>query len=643
MAVLGIDLGTTNSLAAYWADGAAHLVTDERGQSLFPSVVSYVGEEGLAVGPEAKERILTHRRDTACSFKRFMGTDKKYRLGNRDYTPMELSAMVLERIRRNAEYFLKEEIEEAIITVPAYFNDKQRSDTKKAAKIAGLHVERLINEPSAAALAYRTKYGEEDATLLVFDFGGGTLDLSYVECFDNIIEIVAVAGDNYLGGDDIDRLIAEYFCRENGLSADGPTGHIEVGSNSSPNVLTVAEYAALLQCAEAAKCRLEQEPEVELALEIGGKLRRARLDNNILFQICMPLFSKIKKLFIHILNDAEARVSDLDDLIMVGGSSRLTVVQRFLTELLGKEPIVLGETDKVVAMGAGVYAGIRTRREDIRDMLLTDVCPFTLGVETWHAKRDLQGYLLPMIERNSTLPASRCKRLVTMNDYQNAITVRIYQGEEYYAKDNLFLGEVSIPVYPKPAGEEWVDVYFTYDINGILYVEVANSQNMRSHILLSNQELGRAELEQYRKEMQKLMLPPIQQEENKKILAALAAYYENSTGGRREQIGSFINWFAGSLQSGRLHLITRAVEEAKRQLALLESFRDQEEELLFDGELKLRLEEEAEEFSEETGDFEPDVPAEQSDDSESEAFTEKMKDSEPRASAEKTDNFEPDA
>ena len=567
MAVLGIDLGTTNSLAAYWQDGKVHLISDEHGEVLFPSVVSFIEKEGLVAGYEAKERVLTHRADTVCSFKRFMGTDKLYRLGEKNYTPMELSAMILERIRKNAEYFLSEEIEEAIITVPAYFNDKQRNDTKKAAKIAGLNVERLINEPSAAALAYRMECGERDATLLVFDFGGGTLDLSYVECFDNIIEIVAVAGDNYLGGDDIDRLIAEYFCRENKIQP------------------SIAEYAALVSSAEAAKCRLGQEREVEIVQNVSGKDYRAKLTDDILFEICMPLFTKIKKLFLHILKDAGARISDLTDLVMVGGSSRLGVVQRFLTELLGKRPVVLGETDKVVAMGAGVYAGIRTRKEDIRDMLLTDVCPFTLGVEVWRKNGD-ENALLPMIERNSTLPMSTHEHLVTVHDYQSEIRVGIYQGEEYYAKDNLFLGEVTIPVYPKPAGQEGVDVYFTYDINGILYVEVVNSQNVREHILLSGQELSLEELARYQQGMKELMLPPILREENQKLLAELEKYYENSVGVKREQIGWFINWFVGGLQSRRLHVVTRTVETAKAQLAAWRERDECAEEELFDGELK---------------------------------------------------------
>lgn len=592
MAVLGIDLGTTNSLAAYWEDGKVHLVTDEHGEALFPSVVGYIEGEGLVAGAEAKERILTHREDTVCSFKRFMGTAKKYHLGGSLYTPMELSAMVLERIRRNAEYFLKEEIEEAIITVPAYFNDKQRSDTKKAAKIAGLKVERLINEPSAAALAYRMESGREDATLLVFDFGGGTLDLSYVECFDNIIEIVAVAGDNYLGGDDIDRLIAKYFCRENGLILkDLPEGKGEEPekTDNAGICLSVSEYAALISCAEAAKCRLLQEDEVEISVEVCGKEYSVELTDDILFDICMPLFAKIKKLFLHLLKDAGAHVSNLTDLVMVGGSSRLGVVKRFLTELLGKEPVVLGETDKVVAMGAGVYAGIRTRKEDIRDMLLTDVCPFTLGVEVWRRRGDGQNVLLPMIERNSTLPMSTHEHLVTVHDYQSEIRVGIYQGEEYYAKDNLFLGEVLIPVCPKPAGQEGVDVYFTYDINGILYVEVVNSQNVREHILLSGQELSQEELLECKQQMKQLLLPPIMREENQKLLAELEEYYGQNVGVRREQIGWFIDWFVEKLQSKRRYAVTKAVETARNQLASWKEGDIRAEEELFDGELKQQL------------------------------------------------------
>ncbi len=561
MSVIGIDLGTTNSLAAYWADGRVHFVPDENGNRMVPSAAVYLEGEGIVVGRKAKEHLLNGG-EGAASFKRFMGTKKEYMLGGKAYTPMELSAMVLHKLKEQAERILPE-IEEAVITVPAYFNDKQRSDTKKAAQIAGLKVERLINEPSAAALAYRMQYGSGDKSLLIFDFGGGTLDLSCVECFDNVIEITAVAGDNYLGGDDIDHLIAEYDCTRRGLDYGrlGPK-----------------EQAALLKQAEAAKCCLGGTTDDGLSLT-----------EEQLFEICMPLFTKMKELFLHILEDAGLRVSDLDDLIMVGGSSRLPVVKRFLTELLGKEPVVLGDTDMVVALGAGIYTGIRRRDAEIRDILLTDVCPFTLGVETFRRQGEKKGYLLPMIERNSTLPASRRERLVTLYDYQTAVTVKIYQGEEYFARDNIYLGEVTAQVAPKKAGKEWIDVYFTYDINGILHVEIVNSKGEHNQILLANQTLGEAELERHKKEIEALMTPPLEQDKNRKLLERASAYYEQSTGARRERLGALIHWFVAGMNSGRLYRIRRAAEEMERQLALLEEADERREDLLFDGDLKWDL------------------------------------------------------
>ncbi len=561
MSVIGIDLGTTNSLAAYWADGRVHFIPDENGNRMVPSAAVYLEGEGIVVGRKAKEYLLNGG-EGAASFKRFMGTKKEYMLGGKAYTPMELSAMVLHKLKEQAERILPE-IEEAVITVPAYFNDKQRSDTKKAAQIAGLKVERLINEPSAAALAYRMQYGSGDKSLLIFDFGGGTLDLSCVECFDNVIEITAVAGDNYLGGDDIDHLIAEYDCTRRGLDYGrlGPK-----------------EQAALLKQAEAAKCCLGGTTDDGLSLT-----------EEQLFEICMPLFTKMKELFLHILEDAGLRVSDLDDLIMVGGSSRLPVVKRFLTELLGKEPVVLGDTDMVVALGAGIYTGIRRRDAEIRDILLTDVCPFTLGVETFRRQGEKKGYLLPMIERNSTLPASRRERLVTLYDYQTAVTVKIYQGEEYFARDNIYLGEVTAQVAPKKAGKEWIDVYFTYDINGILHVEIVNSKGEHNQILLANQTLGEAELERHKKEIEALMTPPLEQDKNRKLLERASAYYEQSTGARRERLGALIHWFVAGMNSGRLYRIRRAAEEMERQLALLEEADERREDLLFDGDLKWDL------------------------------------------------------
>lgn len=585
MAVIGIDLGTTNSLAAYWKDNQVQFIPDASGNILMPSAVGCIQtDEGqkFLVGREAGELFLSQEGETVWSFKRFMGTKKTYRLGERDYTAMELSAMVLKKMKIYAESFLGEAVEEAMITVPAYFNDKQRSDTKKAAQIAGLKADRLINEPSAAALAYRMGQGEGEKSLLIFDFGGGTLDLSYVECFDNVIEITAVAGDNALGGDDIDQIMAEYFCRQN---------HLEWAA------LDRKQKAALLAQMERAKRELEEKETVTVRLkpdEFGEKQYCAVFNEDLLFELCMPLFAKIRKLFLHILEDAKSSVAQLDDLIMVGGSSRLSVVKRFLTELLGKEPVVLGDTDRVVAMGAGVYTGIRSREEDIRDVLLTDVCPFTLGVESFRRQGDKNGYLLPMIERNSTLPAFRCERLVTLYDYQTKVTVKIYQGEEYFARDNLYLGEVTVNVEPKKAGKEWIDVYFSYDINGILHVEVVNSRQERSQILLANQQLTPAEVERYKKNLEAFMVPPMEQERNKQLYEKAREYYEKSSGEKREWLGALIGWFIAGVNSNRLHTVKKVVEDMERQLKDLEEEDEKKEDWLFNGELKTKQRLEAE-------------------------------------------------
>lgn len=573
MAIIGIDLGTTNSLAAYWKDEQVHFIPDSSGRYLLPSAVGCMrfGDGWkLLAGHEAKRMFSLGEGSRVLSFKRFMGTQKTYKLGETNYTAMELSAVILKEIKEYAEAFLGEPVEEAIITVPAYFHDKQRSDTKKAAQIAGLKVDRLINEPSAAALAYRMKQSEGDKRLLVFDFGGGTLDLSCVECFDNVIEIIAVAGDNGLGGDDIDRLMAEHFCRSNHLEWEA---------------LALSLQASLLVQTEQAKRKLESQQKTAVSLTVEEKMYTAEFDEELLFVLCMPLFSKIKALFLHILEDAGSSVADLDDLIMVGGSSRLSVVRRFLTELLGKEPVVLEDTDLVVAMGAGVYTGIRSRKEEIRDILLTDVCPFTLGVESFRRQGDNQGYLLPMIERNSTLPAFRRERLVTLYDYQTKVTVKIYQGEEYFAKDNVYLGEVTAKVEPKKAGKSWIDVYFSYDINGILHVEVVNAKQERSQILLANQQLSPAEVEQYKKNLEALMVPPLEQENHKKLLEKARGYYEQSTGEKRAKIGASMDWFIAGISSNHRYKVKKAVEEMEKQLEELKKEEENREKWLFNGEL----------------------------------------------------------
>lgn len=574
MAVIGIDLGTTNSLAAYWKDGSVHLIPNSTGEYLTPSIVSYSREEQkLVAGTPAKGRLLSHSEDTRTSFKRFMGTEKTFYLGNRHYTARELSAVVLKKIKQDAEAYLGEEIQEAIVTVPAYFNDKQRSDTKKAAQLAGLCVKRLINEPSAAALAYSFNTQKEEMTILVFDFGGGTLDLSLVECFDNVVEIVGVVGDNHLGGDDIDFCIAQWFCTKQGWKYDQ---------------LDSRQQQLLLKKCELAKRKFTEKKEVQI--EINEK--HETLTDEILFEICMPLFLRIKTLFLRVLKDCRYSVSDIDEIIMTGGSSKLPILQTFLTELLGKEPLVSKEPDTVIAAGAGVYAGIRERNADIRDMVLTDVCPFTLGIDIMHALDDKTLYLLPIIERNATLPAKRFTTLVNAWDYQSEMKIHIYQGEKYRADENLLLGELSIAISPRPVGQSKVTLCFMYDLNGILQVEAMNEAGQKKKLLLSNSDLTEEELANMMQDMPPLMQTEEQQFQIQQQKNRIKSYYEQAVLTEREQMFLFISWYEREIDSGKQYRIRHAIKEMENYLEQLELYMNQLDAILFNGALKYQSEEE---------------------------------------------------
>lgn len=567
MAIIGIDLGTTNSLVSYWKDGKIQLLKGSDGKNMFSSAVHFMND-GILVGNEAKDKLYSDSEHTVASFKCFMGSEKTYNITGREYTPAVLSSMVLKLLKDHVEAELGEEVEEAIITVPAYFNDCQRNDTKKAAQLAGLKVERLINEPSAAALYYMYhKYGNridqmEDLNLLVFDFGGGTLDLSYVECFENIVEIVAVAGNNHLGGDDIDRCIMDYLSKEKGMKQSG----------------------SLLKEIRKAK----EELSTDSVMEVGGMT----ITQDQLFEICLPLFQKIKAVVIRVLEDAGIPISEVDDFILVGGSSNLSIVQRFLKELTGKTPFKLNDCDEVVALGAGLYAGIRARQEGIQDIIMTDVCPFTLGTDCVHDKEDKRAYLLPVIKRNSTLPCTVTKRLYTVCDFQTALQVGIYQGEEYYAEENLSLGKISINVNPKPAGEAYADVSFTYDINGILNVHVKNEDGVQKNMLIRNKTLSDYEIAHYQQEMEKILsvTSPYSCEDMDRIRNELEHIYAECTESDRYAVGNAISYFERILESGRVKRIRKAYEEMNSFITAYKQKEDIKENYIFD--LRNMLEEE---------------------------------------------------
>ena len=529
--ILGIDLGTTNSLAAVWQEGKSVLIPNSFGEYLTPSVVSFGEESMVYVGKTAKERLVSHPDQSVAVFKRFMGTDKKYKVNGKKYRPEELSAFVLRKLKEDAQLYLGEMIEEAVVSVPAYFNDKARKATKNAGELAGLKVERIINEPSAAALACRGGESKEDETFFVFDFGGGTLDVSLVDCFDNIVEIIAVSGDNHLGGSDFDEEIARQFCREHGLEFDG---------------ISSQRRRIILESANRAKCGLSEKKDIVMKVTDGDFKGQMDLDNKKLIKASASLFQRISVPVKKVLNDGKKNMLDISKAVLVGGSCKMPAVQQYLRHMMGGYHLTVMDPDYMVALGTGIYAGIKERREDIKDLLLTDICPFTLGTGIFNegdAKRTLMSTI---IERNSVLPCSRRAHFQTVFDYQKHVAVGIYQGEEYYADNNIHLGEVKVDVLPALKGKETITVDYTYDINGILIVDVevdSTGEKKRQVITTGEDNIPPEEMGRRIAELEKMTFHPADQEENQMVTAWGERLYAQTTGVLRDEIGKRLDHF----------------------------------------------------------------------------------------------------
>ena len=557
MALLGIDLGTSNSLAALWKEGQAQLVPNALGELLTPSAVSLDDDGSVLVGQAAKERLVSAPEQSVTGFKRFMGTDKSWTLAGRRFLPEELSALVLRKLREDAEAWLGESISEAVVSVPAYFNDSQRAATKRAGLLAGLKVERLINEPSAAALACRMHDPEGDNTAVVFDFGGGTLDVSVVESFENVISITAVCGDNRLGGSDFDHEIALRFCEKNQLFFEQ---------------LTPQERAALLRQAELCKRQLSSQKEVLLQVpNLDGSLS---LNNQQLIDLCSPLFQRMATPLRRALADSRTPLEAVDSFILAGGSCKMPVVQGFLRHLLQRELDQPLSPDTVVALGAGVYSGIKERNPAIRDLVLTDLCPFTLGTGITSGEANGPLRLSPIIERNSVLPTSKTQNYYTISDMQSRLIVDVYQGEERLCKDNLKLGELEVPVPARPAGEEGVAVRFTYDLNGILEVEttvLSSGETWCKVFLGQGSDMSQEEAQKRLQELAALKIHPREREENRTLLAWAERLYAETLGPERERIAAMYDRFQTVLASQEDWRIHRARPDFALFLEQMES------------------------------------------------------------------------
>ena len=547
MAIIGIDLGTTNSLAAVWRNGKSELIPNSLGEYLTPSVVSVDGDGAILVGAAARDRLISHPERTAAGFKRSMGTSRRYELGGRFFTAEDLSSFVLRRLREDAEAYLGEAVEEAVVSVPAYFAEAQRSATKRAGALAGLTVERLVNEPSAAAVAGRIGEGDEDKVCLVFDFGGGTLDVSLVERFENVVSVTAVSGDNYLGGRDFDELIARGFCQDCQLDFDN---------------LSRQRQEALVRQAETCKMALTTQEPVIMAVsddEISASLALTHewviRKSGTLFQ---RMLAPVRKVFL----DAGVGAGELDELVMVGGSSHMPAVRRYIAKALGLEPASGARPDTAIAIGAGICSGMKARSQDLRELVLTDVCPFTLGINIMNHAEVEKDLMSPIIERNSVLPTSKEGTYYTARDGQRALDVKIYQGEQRYCADNTYLGHVEIAVPPAPRGEQYVKVRFTYDINGLLEVDVVGKDGQSGRLVLQGSGMTEAEVEKRLKELESLKMHPREQEGPRTLIARGQRLYAMTVGQLRDQVAYMLDWYQMQLSTQEQLRIAKASRRA---------------------------------------------------------------------------------
>ncbi len=456
--IVGIDLGTTNSLIAYFGEDGAKIIPNRLGKHLTPSVVSVDGDGNVYVGETARERMSLYPDSVAQAFKRSMGTEREYILSGKHYRPEELSSLVLRALKEDAEAYLGEEVTEAVISVPAYFDDKRRKATKRAGELAGLKVERMISEPTAAAVAYGLYDKTRDTRFLVFDLGGGTFDVSVLELYHNILEVRAVAGDNYLGGEDFTEVMAKLFLQKAKLQMQG---------------LTQKEQVRLYRQAEVAKCAISDGPQVKMHFLYREETLEQEITYREYEEACEELLAKIREPVKKSLADAGLKLSDIDEVLLIGGATRLSVVRDFLIRLFRKFPDTRMNPDETVALGAALQAAMKERREEVKEVILTDVCSFTLGTEVvveYEEGKFEDGRFCPIIERNTVIPASHTERLYTARDNQSKVRVRVLQGESRFARNNLFLGELEIDIPKGPKGRESVDVTYTYDINSLLEV-----------------------------------------------------------------------------------------------------------------------------------------------------------------------------
>jgi molecular chaperone HscC len=563
--IVGIDLGTTNSAVAIWRDGRAELIPNSLGSRLTPSAVS-VDEDGqLLVGLAARERQVTHPDRTATAFKRLMGTERTLTLApGRAFRAEELSALVLRSLKADAEAALGAEVSEAVITVPAYFNDRQRKATRRAGELAGLKVERLLNEPTAAALAFGLSELAGDAQFLVFDLGGGTFDVSIVEIFEGVIEVRASAGDNQLGGEDFNQLLIDDFFQ-------AFKSEFDKRQREQP-----ALRERVREQAERARRTLSAAPSATMQVTWQERTLDHVIDAEHFEKLSAPLLARLREPVMRALRDGNIQTERLKEIVLVGGATRMPIVRRAVARMFGRFPGVGPDPDEAIAIGAAVQAGLKSRDSALREVVLTDVCPYTLGVETSERRPDgtvREGLFAPVIERNTIVPASRSRMFSTVHPGQQIVRFAIYQGEAPWVKDNILLGSIDLPVPPSSTERVPVDVRFTYDVNGLLEVDVTvpQTQETRQLVIMSQDaSFSPEETEQRRIQLAALKVHPREAAPNRAVLARAARCFEQLLGEGRAMVSHQIADFEAVIDGQDPIQIEKAREQLIHWLDELE-------------------------------------------------------------------------
>jgi molecular chaperone HscC len=542
--IIGIDLGTTNSLVAVFKDGAPVLIPNRLGEFLTPSVVSLESDGVVLTGRAARERLASHPSATAAAFKRHMGTDKKIALEGRSFRAEELSAMVLKALRQDAEAWLGEPVHEAIITVPAYFNDTQRKATRIAGELAGLKVERLLNEPTAAALAYGLNHMPDESKFIVVDLGGGTFDVSILQLFCGVMEVRASAGDNWLGGEDFNTVLASLF--RSALLAQG-TAEAELPTHS-----------ALLLEAERARRALTRESQVQARFNVGERQLELAISRDQFDQACSSLLDRLRTPIERAIRDARLSLGEIHEIVLAGGATRMPVVRQTIARLFGRFPQSRLDPETVVALGAAVQAGLKMRDAALDEIVMTDVAPYSLGVETSvrvDENNSVSGVFSPVIERNTVVPVSRAEQFYAVNPDQVKVLLRIFQGEARHCKENIYLGELEVPVPRASARTDGqpvpIDVRFTYDVSGLLEVEARVAETGVHESLVIERSPGSMtpeQIEALRERLHKLKEHPRDQGVNRAVLARAERVFSQSLRDVRQAVSSGIARFETALR-----------------------------------------------------------------------------------------------